>query len=88
MNRPEMIRFILEDGTEANLEILEETKINGVNYLLVIDSDNEEQEEAMILKEKQVSADEVVYIPVEDDKELEVLSKVFMELLDDIEFEK
>ena len=27
MNRPEMIRFILEDGTEANLEILEETKI-------------------------------------------------------------
>ena len=26
MNRPEMIRFILEDGTEANLEILEETK--------------------------------------------------------------
>lgn len=82
------ITFTLEDGTQALLEVLEETRINGVNYLLVIDAEDEENEEALILKELQDENEETVYIPVEDDKELEALSKVFSELLDDIEFER
>lgn len=82
------ITFTLEDGTQALLEVLEETRINGVNYLLVIDTEDEESEEALILKELQDENEETVYIPVEDDKELEALSKVFSELLDDIEFER
>lgn len=81
------ITFTLEDGTEAVLEVLEETKINGVNYLLVIDAVDEESEEALILKELKNEEEDTVYVPVEDDKELEALSKVFSELLEDVKFE-
>lgn len=81
------ITFTLEDGTEAVLEVLEETKINGVNYLLVIDAVDEESEEALILKELKNEAEDTIYVPVEDDKELEALSKVFSELLEDVKFE-
>lgn len=80
------ITFDLDDGTEALFELLEETKINGVNYLLVAYDGNEE-EEALILKEEKLEEDEVVYIPVEDEQELEAVSKVFAELVDDITFE-
>ena len=81
------ITFTLEDGTEAVLEVLEETKINGVNYLLVIDAVDEESEEALILKELKNEEEDTIYVPVEDDKELEALSKVFSELLEDVKFE-
>ena len=51
MEKTTNITFNLEDGTEAVLEVLEETKINGINYLLVIDAVDDENEEALILKE-------------------------------------
>ena len=86
MENTTSITFTLEDGTEAVLEVLEETKINGVNYLLVIDT-VEEREEAFILKELKNEEEDTIYVPVEDDKELEALSKVFSELLEDVKFE-
>lgn len=79
------ITFGLDDGTEALFEILEETKINGVNYLLVVSA--EEEEEAFILKEDNLEDDELIYLPVEDEQELQAISKVFLELVDDITFE-
>ena len=42
----------------------------------------------MILKEQQSDEKEITYIPVEDENEIEAISKVFSELLEDIEFEK
>lgn len=80
------ITFELDDGTEAIFEVLEETKINGVNYLLVVSVEDKE-DEALILREDNLEQDEVVYIPVEDEQELEAISKVFLELVDDIAFE-
>lgn len=81
------ITFSLEDGSEIILEVLEQTTINGINYLLVIE-ETEDAEEALILREEQTQEDDVIYIPVEDDNELDALSKVFAELLEDIKFEK
>lgn len=81
------ITFSLDDGTEALFEILEETKINGVNYLLVVSAEDEEEEEAFILKEDKLEDDEMIYLPVEDEQELQAISKVFLELVDDIAFE-
>lgn len=86
MENTTSITFTLEDGTEAVLEVLEETKINGVNYLLVIDT-VEEREEAFILKELKNEKEDTIYVPVEEDKEIEALSKVFSELLEDVKFE-
>lgn len=80
------ITFDLDDGSEAIFEVLEETKINGVNYLLVVSTEGEE-DEALILKEDTLDENEIVYIPVEDEQELQAISKVFLELVDDISFE-
>ena len=81
------ITFSLDDGTEALFEILEETKINGVNYLLVVSAEDEEEEEAFMLKEVKLEDDQMIYLPVEDEQELQAISKVFLELVDDIAFE-
>lgn len=86
MEDNKLITFTLEDDSEIHLEVIEETKINGVNYLLVVDK--EEEDSAMILREEHSDEQEITYIPVEDDDELQAISKVFSELLEDIEFEK
>ncbi len=86
MEDNKLITFTLEDDTEIHLEVMEETKINGINYLLVVDVD--EEDSAMILREEASDEQEITYTPVEDENELHAISKVFSELLDDIEFEK
>ena len=52
---------------------------------MVTDSD-EEEAEALILKEQKAdSNEETVYDVVEDEEELKAISKVFEELLEDID---
>lgn len=83
----EKIVFTTEDGEEAAFYILEETRLNGSNYLLVADSEDDEAN-ALILKELPGSTpEETVYDAVEDENELNALSKVFEELLEDIDIE-
>lgn len=88
MEDNKLITFTLEDDTEIHLEVMEETKINGINYLLVVDVDEDEEDSAMILREEASDEQEITYTPVEDENELHAISKVFSELLEDIEFEK
>ena len=53
-------------------------------YLLVTDSIEDEEAEAMILREE--TEDELVtYQVVDDEKELKIISKYLEELLDDVE---
>lgn len=80
------------DDVEEKVEfyVLEQTMVNGTSYLLVTDSDSEEEDaECLILKEVETdSADDgqdSVYEIVEDDTELIAVSKVFEELLEDID---
>ncbi len=80
------IEFETEDGEKVSLYVLEQTMIGGVNYLLVADSE-EDEADAYIMKEITGDENDSVYEIVEDDKELEALSKVFAELLDDVELE-
>lgn len=83
----EKLRFELEDGTIAEFYVEEQTKVNGVNYLLVSDS-MEDEAEAYILKDISKEEDKVAnYVFVEDDVELEALSKIFMEMLEDTEID-
>ena len=81
----EKIIFHSDNGEEIEFFVLEQTKINGNNYLLVTDS-NEDEAECFILED--VSKDdsqEAVYEFVEDNATLEDLSKIFEELLDDVD---
>lgn len=80
------IEFETEDGEKVSLFVLEQTRLSGVNYLLVADSE-EDEADAYIMREVTGNENESVYEMVEDDAELEALSKVFSELLDDVELE-
>lgn len=83
----EKLKFELEDGTTVDFFVEEQTKVNGVNYLLVTDSQDEEAE-AYILKDISAAEDDMAeYVIVEDDVELLALSKVFQEMLEDTEID-
>lgn len=80
------ITFTLDDGTETvDFFVLDQTRISGVNYLLVADSMDEEAE-ALILKDMaDESSSESVYEIVSDDTELKAIAKVFEEAIGDID---
>lgn len=77
-----------EDMQEVEFFVLEQTKINGVSYILVADSE-EGDAECLILKDtSEDRSTESVYRIVEDDVELTAVSKVFEELLEDVDIER
>ena len=82
----EKIKFNFADTDETvEFYILEQTIINGVNYILVTDSE-EDDVEALILRDLSKEGDaEALYEILEEDGELEAISKVFSELLEDID---
>lgn len=83
----EQITFTTDEG-EVSFFVLEQTRVSGVNYLLVTDSE-EDEAECLILKDTSSDEDtEAAYEIVEDDETLEVLSKIFNELLENTEIEK
>lgn len=88
-DKGQQIIFTTEDGEEVAFYVLEQTKLNGSNYLLVADSKEDEGEaNALILIDNSLEgAEEAIYQVVEDETELKALSKVFEELLDDIDIE-
>lgn len=77
------VTFITSDNEEVEFSVLEQTTINGKNYLLVVCDEDEEEADALILKEVSNEEDDVVYDIVEDDIELNAVSSVFAELLED-----
>ena len=86
MAETDFITFETEEGEKIPFYVIEETMVAGVNYLLVSDSEDEETE-AYIMREVTTKDDEAVYEMVEDEGQLEALSKVFSELLNDVDIE-
>ena len=86
----EKIVFIDDDGNEVEMFVIEETRINNDNYILVTDDDGESEEaEAYILKDVSDDGDEeAVYEIVDDESEIDYIGKIFSELLDDIDITK
>ncbi|MBR4707733.1 MAG: DUF1292 domain-containing protein [Pseudobutyrivibrio sp.] len=73
-----------EDGNQIKLFVVEETQLSGVKYLLVCESDDEnEDSDAYILKEVSTDGDDNVYEFVEDDVEFDAVAKLFDELVGD-----
>ena len=85
----EKIKFMSEEmNEEVDFYVLEQTKVGGVSYILVTDSE-EDDAECLILKYTSgESQSESVYEIVEDDVELSAVLKVFEELLGDVEIER
>ena len=82
------LEFCPDGETEAvGFFVVEETRIAGVSYLLVTESE-EDEAEAYLLKDLSEDGEaEARYVFVEDDEELEAVSKIFAELLDDVDLE-
>ena len=74
----EKIVFQLPDSQETvDFFVLEQTRINGADYILVTDAEDGDGE-ALILKDLSEDGEqEAVYEIVEDDDELEALSVIF-----------
>ena len=84
----EKIKFQSDGMEEAEFFVLEQTKINGTSYILVTDSE-EGDAECLILRDRSEAEDtDSIYEIVEDDTELSAVSKVFEELLEEIEIER
>ena len=84
----EKIKFMTEEMQETDFYVLEQTKVNGVSYILVTDSE-EDDAECLILKDTSAEDDkESVYEIVEDATELGAVLKIFEELLEDIEIDR
>lgn len=81
----EKITFEPEEGTPAEFYVLEQTRLGGIQYILVTEQE-EGDGEALILKD--VSApeeNEAVYEIVEDETELDAVAAIFENILEDIE---
>ena len=82
----EKIIFIDDEGNEIEMFVIEETRINNVNYILVADEIESDEATAYILKDISNDEDEeAVYEMVEEDSEIEYIGKIFSELLDEVD---
>ncbi len=82
----EKITFTPDSEEPVEFYVLEQTKLNGFQYILVTETE-EGDADALILKDMASSTEQdSVYEIVSDDMELEAIAKVFESLLDDISF--
>lgn len=88
-NKNNKVTFTGEKNEQAEFYVLEQTQLNGNNYLLVTDSNEQEDDDitAYILKETKTDEEESVYELVENEEELALIAKVFEELFEDVEIE-
>ncbi len=87
MSKLEKITFSAEGEEAVDFYVLEQTRIGGFNYILVTDVE-EGDGEALILKDLSKDGDEEgIYEIVEDDEELDAVSSVFANMLEDVELE-
>ena len=87
MSEEKKIILETEEGEQVDFYVLEETRINGMNDLLVTDTEDEDGE-CYILKDRSKAEEtDALYEFVEDDDEIDYLFKIFTELIDDMDVE-
>lgn len=87
INEETSLIFTGDNGEEIKFFIQEQTRVNGVNYILVADSE-EDEAEAYILKDTSTDGDETAaYVMVEDEVEFDAIADVFRRMMDDVEFQ-
>lgn len=81
----EKIVFTPEGEEPVQFFILEQTRLGGIDYILVTESE-EGDGEALILRDLSAADDaDAVYEIVTDDKELNAVAAVFEDMLEDVE---
>lgn len=81
----EKIVFTPEGQEPVRFYVLEQTRLGGIDYILVTDSE-EGDGEALILRDTSAPEEtDAVYEIVSDDEELNAVAAVFENMLEDIE---
>lgn len=85
----EKLKFALAgEDDAAEFYVLEQTRIGGISYLLVTETEDEDGD-AWILKDLSKDGDtEALYEVVEDDDEMEAVARIFSEMLEDVDIER
>lgn len=74
-----------QDGEALEFYVVEETRINGINYLLVTEEESGDCDACILKRLSQDEEEEAVYELVESEEELEYMSKIFGEILEDVD---
>ena len=86
MAKTEKLTFQLDQGETESFYVLEQTRLGGVDYILVADRE-EGDGEAMILKDTSEDGEEEgIYTVVSDEDELAAVAGVFENMREDVEF--
>ena len=79
----ERIDFTADDGEIRSFFVEEETRVAGVPYLLVSDSE-EDEATAYILKDLSGDGEETAsYVIVEDEAELDAIARIFEQMMEE-----
>ncbi|MCC8061023.1 MAG: DUF1292 domain-containing protein [Clostridiales bacterium] len=83
----EKLTMTTDTGDTVDFYVLEETRVNGMDYLMVTDAAGEDEDgECYILKDVSGAEEsDAVYVFVENDDELNYLYPIFTELLSDMD---
>jgi len=82
----EKISFVPEGQEAVEFYVLEQTRLGGVDYLLVTDQEDGDAQ-ALILKDLSKDGDtEGIYEIVSEDKELAAVAAIFEDMLEDVAF--
>lgn len=89
MAKAEKITFSPDGGEAVDFYVIEQTRLGGRDYILVSETYDEEEGEALILKDISAPEDkEALYEIVEDETELDAVAEIFSNMLEDIDLEK
>ena len=79
------IIFETDNGEEITFYVEEETRVNGVSYLLVTDSQEDDANAYILKDESSDSEEEAKYVMVEDDVEFDAIAALFGQMMDDVD---
>ena len=79
------IVFTPEGEEPVRFYVLEQTRLGGIDYILVTDSEDGDGEALILRDTSSLEDDEAVYEIVTDDEELNAVAAVFQNILEDID---
>ncbi len=80
------IKFTFSESSETvEFFVVEQTMLNGVQYLLVTEEEDSDAEAFLLKKVHEENESETLYEMVDDEAELNAVGAVFSELLEDID---
>ena len=85
----ETVTMTDENGAEVEFSIIDNVACGGERYLLVVETElmDDDETDAIILKEVSINTDDVTYELVEDDAEFDRVADLFSQKAEDYDVE-